>query len=82
MRSAAEGRQCPWPWPRSGGRACGAVVRDKRCAPRRVVAQLVHLPTHALDDVEATLVAREDMIVNEIRAKGRPTLAIWESGRA
>ena len=53
------------------------VVQAKRTVPRRVVAQLVHCTKKTLDDIEATLEDRGEIIVETVKAKSGPGTTVW-----
>ena len=53
------------------------VVQPKKRVPRRTVAQLVHCPKKALDDVEATLADRGLILVEQVKAKSGPEATVW-----
>lgn len=53
------------------------VMRVKRRAPRRAVAQLVHCSKKVMDDIEGTLEDRGEIVVEHVPGNSGPAARIW-----
>jgi hypothetical protein len=53
------------------------VVRTKGRCPRRTVAQLVHCSKKMMDDIEATLEDRGDIVVETVESRSGKAPRFW-----
>jgi hypothetical protein len=53
------------------------IMRVKRRAPRRMVAQLVHCSKRVMDDIESTLEDRGHIVVEQVPGNSGPAARFW-----
>lgn len=53
------------------------VMQDKKQAPRRVIAKLVHCSKRTMDDIESTLEDRGEIVVGQVDGKSGPSARVW-----